>query len=240
VKCTVISNCKQCKQTNPQTCAICAPGYFVNGTKCSPCSTLCPTCLSSSICTSCAAGYTIPNSAAQGTCISCTRPCLTCSASTTYCTSCVEGFVKKNWMCQNNVNVGFSFTLNANSAASVLSLVDTLVAWLLNAMKLSTDRVEAVTFTSIKLGSVTVTGEADPSSGSSTTSTGSATAATSSLASALSVGASIGSFGVTSSSVITNGVTNTVDTTTESSTNLGLIIGLSVGIPIFISTYSSI
>jgi hypothetical protein len=154
----------------------------------------------------------------------------------------VEGFVKKNWMCQNNVNVGFSFTLNANSAASVLSLVDTLVAWLLNAMKLSTDRVEAVTFTSIKLGSVTVTGEADPSSGSSTTSTGSATAATSSLASALSVGASIGSFGVTSSSVITNGVTNTdVNTyTTESSSNLGLIISLSVGIPIFVSTYSSI
>lgn len=46
VKCGSINNCLQCSQTNPQACSICASGYFINGTKCSTCPTICSTCIS--------------------------------------------------------------------------------------------------------------------------------------------------------------------------------------------------
>lgn len=136
-------------------------------------------------------------------------------------------------MCQNNVNVEFSFTLSAPDASSVLAVIDTLVTWLLNAMRLNSTNINVVTFTYIRTGSAYVGGVADPSSGSSTTSASAATSATSSLSSALTGGGLPAGFTVTASSVVTNGVTST----TESSSNLPLIIGLSVGIPIAISTY---
>lgn len=104
-KCASINKCMQCSQTNPQACAICSPGYFINSTKCSACSSICTSCISDSICTECQAGYTLPSSVSQGTCLKCTSPCKTCSGSPTYCTSCNEGFTKKNWMCENNVNL---------------------------------------------------------------------------------------------------------------------------------------
>lgn len=110
-------------------------------------------------------------------------------------------------MCQNNVYIGFSFTLNANDVASVLSMIDVMVVWLLRAMNLNTERVEAISFTSITLGSVAISGEGDPNAGSTTTSTSTVTSASSSLTSSLAAGPSIGSFGVTAYSVITNGVT---------------------------------
>jgi len=99
VKCSAISNCLQCSQTNPQACSICSPGFFINGTKCSKCSSNCSSCISETICTACVAGFTLPSSVSQGTCLSCTYPCKTCSGTTTYCTLCAEGFTKKNWMC---------------------------------------------------------------------------------------------------------------------------------------------
>lgn len=92
----------------------------------------------------------------------------------------------------------------------MLSVIDTIVTFLLNAMRISTDRVDVITFTTIRLGSVTVGGTADPSAGSgSGTSTGTTTSAAAAIAGALTTGASIGSFSVTSSSVVTNGITTT-------------------------------
>ena len=128
---------------------------------------------------------------------------MTCHGSDTYCTSCVNGYTKQNWKCQNNINVGFSFTLtNANTTAEVLIFVDELIVWLLGLMNLDTTLVDLITFDSFTLGSVVV-------SGTSTTSTGTAsstTASSSALSSGLSSGSTVGSFTVGSSSVVTNGV----------------------------------
>ena len=129
--CPTLANCKQCSQTNLRACAICNPGYWVNGTSCTLCPTQCTTCLSNSSCTGCSPGYTLPNEITQGSCVACASPCLTCHGSDNYCTSCITGYTKTNWKCQSNINIGFSFTLNANSTAVVLNLIDELVTWLL-------------------------------------------------------------------------------------------------------------
>ena len=116
--CPTLSNCLQCSATNPRACSICNSGYWVNGTSCQQCPSICTSCVSNSSCKGCISGYTLPNDISQGSCIACTSPCLTCHGTSTYCTSCVDGFTKTNWKCQNNINIGFSFTLtNANTTA---------------------------------------------------------------------------------------------------------------------------
>ena len=70
--------------------------------------------------------------------MACATPCKTCSGSITYCTSCVDGFTKKNWVCENNVNVGFSLILGTTDPAEVLNKIDKLIESLLRAMGLST------------------------------------------------------------------------------------------------------
>ena len=138
LKCKFISKCLQCSQASPETCSICASGYFINGSKCSACPSACSACLSENICTRCASGYTLPAAATQSSCLACTSPCRTCSGTTTYCTSCVDGFTKKNWMCENNVNVGFRLTLGTDDPALVLRNIDLLIISLLKAMGLNT------------------------------------------------------------------------------------------------------
>jgi len=70
-KCPNIPNALQCSEVNPQIPSICVDGYFVDGRRCSQCPTICKTCRSSSICTSCIPGYTLPNKATSGFCIAC-------------------------------------------------------------------------------------------------------------------------------------------------------------------------
>ena len=60
-QCANISKCLQCSQTNPQACSICSDGYFINGTKCSSCPSICSTCISNSICSGCVPGFTLPS-----------------------------------------------------------------------------------------------------------------------------------------------------------------------------------
>jgi len=144
----------------------------------------------------------------------------------------VDGYTKKNWKCQSNINIGFSLTLSATSTAQVLTNIDLLVAWLLSAMGMDSTHVDAITFTSIALGSVVASGNGTTSSGSAA----STTAATSSVAVAASTSGSVGgAFTITSSSVVTNGVTTHTEDTESS--NTGLIVGLAVGIPVAISIY---
>jgi hypothetical protein len=136
-------------------------------------------------------------------------------------------------MCQNNINVGFSFTLGSDPT-SVLNNIDGLVNALLLAMNINTSDVGAVTFSSITAGSTLVGGTANPPSGSG----GSASAvasASASLATVINSGAPFGSFSVTSASVTSNGITNPASSSASSASsgsNLALIVGLSVGVPI--------
>lgn len=242
--CPKLKNCLQCSSTNTQLCSICASGYFVNSTVCSACPTSCLSCTSSTSCTSCQVGYTLPQGVETGPCLLCVAPCLTCSGTTTYCTSCVDGYTKKGWKCQSNINVGFSFTVTAN-VAQILGKIDEIVSQLLGILGLNSTQVDLITFTAITASvaagnnnrllqatSSSISGGYTPE----TVSTTAVTSASTALASSLSSGTSLGSFPVTSSSVVSNGVTTTTETASDS--NLPLMIGLFVGIPIALGTAS--
>lgn len=70
----------------------------------------------------------------------------------------MNGFTKKGWKCQNNINIGFSFKLVAPDVGSVLNKVDEIVTALLVILKMNSSDIDAITFTSIKSGSVDVDG----------------------------------------------------------------------------------
>lgn len=138
--------------------------------------------------------------------------------------TCVSGFKKNGWKCLSNLNVGFNINLNAGSLQAVLTNIDLIVQQLLTLLGISLTKVDAITFSSIKFGSVGLVGFATPP----TISEGSVVSSTGALSSGLSSNSSLGGFPVTSSSVVSNGVSAT------SETNLPLIVGLSVGIPLLV------
>ena len=223
LQCGAIANCLQCRPTNSFACSVCSTGYFINNADtCTACPTSCISCISDSICTGCALGYTLAAGYTKGQCLACVSPCNTCYSSQTYCTSCIAGYSKLGWKCQSNMNVGFGINLNSNNLTAVLADVSKIVADILRFLNISSANVDAVTFTTIKYGSVVASGTATPAD----TSSSSILAATSALSSGLS-SSSIGGFTVTSTSVVANGVS-----TDSSSSNMPLIIGLAVGIPI--------
>ena len=131
------------------------------------------------------------------------------------------------------MNTAFSIKLNAANVAEVMVKLNAIVLALLVMMGLEASYVDAITFSSIKLGSVEVAGSATPVSISST----SVSSSTAALSSGLTSGTMIGGFSVTSSSVVSNGISGSQ--TTESS-NLGLIVGLSVGLPILVGNFNII
>ena len=137
-------------------------------------------------------------------------------------------------MCENNVNVGFGLTLGTDDVSKVLNDIDIIVEALLKAAGLSKNQTECLTLYSVKKKSVGIDGTIDPTAGGSTSSSAAASASAA-LSSAITSGTSIGSYSVTSSSVVTNGFTITETTTTNS--NLALILGLSIGIPVFLSNF---
>jgi hypothetical protein len=227
LRCSANPNCLQCRPTNSKACSLCATGFYINSADtCSSCPNNCVSCISSSVCTGCTVGYTFSDGYVQGQCLPCTAPCVTCYGSQTYCTSCKSGYTKNGWKCLSNLNVGFSVSLTTDDLAAVLTAVDQIVAQMLTYLGISHDKVDAITFSSIKHGSVNINGFATPTTVSSTT----VSSSTSSLSSGLS-SSSLGGFSVGSSSVVSNGVNN------SSTSNLPLIIGLSVGIPLFIGNY---
>ena len=131
------------------------------------------------------------------------------------------------------MNTAFSIKLNAANVAEVMVKLNAIVLALLVMMGLEASYVDAITFSSIKLGSVEVAGSATPVLISST----SVSSSTAALSSGLTSGTMIGGFSVTSSSVVSNGISGSQ--TTESS-NLGLIVGLSVGLPILVGNFNII
>jgi hypothetical protein len=131
LSCPTIANCVQCSSTNSYLCKICQSGYYLNSSGlCIACSSSCTNCLSGSVCTGCAVGYTLPGSDSRGRCLACKSPCATCASSTTYCTSCLTGFSKVGWKCRNNSYVDFSVTLNTN-ASFIFADLDTIVSFIL-------------------------------------------------------------------------------------------------------------
>lgn len=161
--CGSIDYCLQCRSTNSDACSICKTGYYVQNDLCSSCPSSCVSCISSSVCTQCVTGYTLPTGFSQGQCLQCTSPCLTCYGSQVYCTSCVSGYTKSGWKCQSNLYVGFTLVLTNTNLTSVLSSVDSIVIALLSKLKVSdTKKVDLITFNSFKAGSVVVSGGATP------------------------------------------------------------------------------
>jgi hypothetical protein len=121
--CPTISKCIQCSSSNVDNCARCDNEYFVDTTStCTLCPTQCTGCISTTICTTCVSGYTLPSDLGAGSCTACSSPCATCQGSSTYCLSCVDGYTKESWKCQRNKYVGFTFVLNG-APPSVLALL---------------------------------------------------------------------------------------------------------------------
>lgn len=229
LRCANISNCLQCRPTNNKKCSLCATGFYINDDDtCSSCPSSCVSCMSNSVCTGCAEGFTFAEGFTKGQCLKCLSPCQTCYGTQTYCTTCVSGYTKVGWKCQSNLNVGFSITLNAISVAIVLNNIDSIVSQILTLIGANTTNTDLITFKSFKLGSVTMTGFATPT----TVSSSSIVSSTASLSSGL-TSSTLGGFPVTSTSVVSNGVET-------STSNLPLIVGLSVGIPILIGKFLSI
>lgn len=93
--------CYSCSQTNPSSCTVCIPGFYLTtiGTNnanlgvCTPCTnTQCMYCSTTNpnTCLSCFAGAFLSN----GACTSCNFPCVTCNnGSASSCTSCPSGYV---------------------------------------------------------------------------------------------------------------------------------------------------
>jgi len=226
--CPSIDNCIQCSGTTSSLCVICNLGFYVNGTGgCSNCSTNCTACQSSTICTSCAVGYTLPMDQSSGSCLPCTSPCVTCIGASTFCSSCITGFSKVGWKCLNNTYVGFTIVLNADPSY-VLTNVDSIINGLLSVAQQGNGSITqgSITFTSFQSGSTIASGTAtDVSAGALT----------------LTAGQTLGGITINSASFTQYGTTNsssqsTITNNTDSK-NIGLYIGLGVGIPLAISNF---
>lgn len=201
--CSPISKCIQCRTTNISACSLCENGYYINSVDtCSACPSKCISCISEKVCLSCREGYTFAEGFTSGRCLSCTSPCKTCSGSQTSCASCVSGYSKTGWKCESNKNVGFKINLNGDNLATLLLKIDQIVIELLKLLKISETNIEAITFASIKKGSIILVGTATPPTISDTSVLDSSTALTSGLTSST----SIGGLSVSSSSITPNGV----------------------------------
>ena len=226
LNCPAIPKCLQCRQSNAAKCAICEKGYYPTDNGCAACPTGSLTCKSATICTGCVPGYTIVTTSGEGPCLACASPCKTCQATDSACTSCVDGFDHEGWKCKNQKNVAFVLVFQASDTATILAIIDDIVASLLQILSYGSDEVDKIIFSSIALGSVVTSGSVVDNSATSS----STVSAASAISSSLSSGTTIGGTALTSSSVTTNGVTTSSDE--SSSSNMGLIIGIAVGVPI--------
>ena len=101
-------NCFTCVATNPGSCLVCIPGYYLgmqttanaNNGYCIPCNPTCMYCVSAqpNNCTGCYAGAFLATG--TNTCTTCTFPCITCTlGSADTCTSCPSGYTLSNFIC---------------------------------------------------------------------------------------------------------------------------------------------
>lgn len=153
--CPTIENCIQCSTANTQNCKYCKQGLYPNTTGgCSACSSNCTACISSTICSSCVSGFTLPQDQTSGSCLACSSPCLTCIGASTSCSSCIDGFTKKGWKCLNNTYLGFTIVLNAEPAY-VLNNIDSIINGLLEMAQKTNGSITqgSITFTGFKQGS---------------------------------------------------------------------------------------
>lgn len=145
-------------------------GYYIDSSNgCTQCPTSCTSCISSTICTSCAAGYTISLSQSSGICSSCISPCATCSGSTTTCLSCVDGYTKQSWKCQRNQYVGFTFVLTG-TPTDILGSIDSFVSYILSKLNEDPNNKNVVTIYNAVSGSTILTGSVTPTDASLSTS----------------------------------------------------------------------
>ena len=234
LECPVIPKCTQCRQSNPSKCAICEAGYYPTDSGCASCPTGSTACRSAYICTGCVPGYTIVSTTGEGLCLSCERPCATCQNTQATCTSCVDGFTHEGWKCKNNINVGFVLVFAASDTATILAIINAIIAKMLSILGQSDPG--SIIFSEIALGSVLLTGTVD---GTDTTASQASSQAT--LISSGMSGTTVSGVDLTSSSVSTNGVSaDSTDSSSGSSSKTGMIIGIAVAVPIVISKFHPI
>lgn len=138
-------------------------GYYIDEDGgCSSCPASCISCFSEAVCYACELGYTLADGFTEGQCIECASPCLTCRGSSNYCTTCIDGYRKDGWKCQSIKNIGFNINLNTQDLANVLSTIDIIIEEMLTILNISTSNVDAITFSSIKAGSIDLTGTVTP------------------------------------------------------------------------------
>ena len=105
--------CTACT-TAAGVCQACKPGYYrsaaTGDTNCLKCPVNCVACTSNTVCTTCAVGFTQPQSNAGANpqictapcnnCLACSAPALTAANSPGTCSSCKEGFYLKAPACE--------------------------------------------------------------------------------------------------------------------------------------------
>ena len=119
-QCNVNSSCARCNVSNTAQCYSCMMGWYLNGSVCDKCNSSCASCLSSSMCTTCASGYVavqsggVSGNMASGllNCTLCQSPCVTCIGSSSTCTSCESGFSLKGSICISNFNYQIDIVFN--------------------------------------------------------------------------------------------------------------------------------
>lgn len=119
--CPANLNCARCAPPN-FSCTSCMYGMYLDGSSCSVCPSQCASCISGSLCTSCAEGYipvqsgSLEGNSASGllNCTACTSPCQTCRGSAQSCTSCKSGYYLVGDVCLSNFNYAVSVTFNVN------------------------------------------------------------------------------------------------------------------------------
>ena len=199
------SNCARCETTDPNLCTSCLVGQFLDTTDttavCANCPSGCDECLSSTVCLSCADGFTSITDASEDSpvqCRACRSPCLTCAGTQRRCVTCVPGYTLTNGKCLSNFNYGFNVTFSVNPADFYL-VYDTVLEQLGAAVG---DDYGAVGIDSILQGSTIVNGQI-----ATTASPGTSTSQTqfSNVQNLLGTSSNIAGLSVIASSVTANG-----------------------------------
>ena len=153
---TCNQNCARYSQSNPSVCTSCLPNQFLTGSsQCQNCPSGCSSCLSSTICLSCANGYTSvvdtsDNSPTQ--CIACLFPCATCQGSALNCLTCMTNYTLQSGKCISVFNFVFSVKLNVDPQTFYQNYIAFLTALSANVQS----NYGAVTVNSIRNGSTLV------------------------------------------------------------------------------------
>ena len=113
-----VGNCLTCDPNNQNNCLKCVNGFFLSGsTACTPCTTGCQACSSSSFCLNPSSGYYLiydNNGFNTGKSLRCTSPCATCSQDPNNCLTCNTNFTLYGTQCHSSTNILLRLVLSGS------------------------------------------------------------------------------------------------------------------------------